>query len=209
MSESRVFHRYAEKRAGTQNKFYEIEAEEQPDGSGKWTYRYGRIGTKGQSRSGTSYSFEGAKLLVDIRFKEKLEKGYREMNAMEALASAAQDPQERETKGLPPVQLEIPSFFAGKSEERCRRLCEKYLNKLNLVRKSKFELSYNEYQKQAESVLLSYCEEFNRMVQTKAHKHLDANRLAWNAFEAFFRQLHSEAGQPVYGAFPGIGWVRH
>lgn len=185
----RTFSRYGEKRAGTNNKFYEVEAIEDEDGNGaSWTFRWGRIGTTGQCKEGTTYSFEGAKSHCISQFQKKEARGYREVTAMEALASASQDVSERKNNGFEPVVLEIPNFHAGTSEARCRKLCEKWLAKLNLVRGSRHDLG-NEYGKQATAVAKGFANEWDRILGTKAHEGLNHNSRAEEAFQSFWLAL--------------------
>jgi predicted DNA-binding WGR domain protein len=183
--------RYGEKKAGTNNKFYEVEAVEREDGRGAWTYRWGRIGTTGQSKEGVTYSFEAAKRQCDEQFKSKQKRGYHEVTAMEALASAVEELDERKTNGLPPVDLPIPTFGAGKSEKRCQDYCRKWLGKLNLVRASKHDLGYDAFRKQLDSVFEGYRNEWYRMHETKAHGPNikgDKAREAWQGFRDAMRE---------------------
>lgn len=203
MGDSRRYHRYAEKKAGTQNKFYEVEAiEHEDDDEATYVFRWGRIGQKGQSNSEVVGSFEIARAICNEKFDEKLDKGYHEVNAMEALASAIEDPRERkQTRGLPPVDAEIPQFKAGKSEERLQKFARKYLDKLNVIRGSRLDLGYEEYTKQIESLLLGYRSEFDRIRDTKTHGHLVANEDAWRAARGFFYELKNRAEVTVHVHF--------
>jgi predicted DNA-binding WGR domain protein len=206
MNELRRFTRYGEKKAGVHNKFYEVEAIElEENGPAEWIFRWGRIGTAGQEKRGSTYSFGRAKQTCLEQFGKKEKRGYREVNAMEALASAVQDVTERKTNGLEPVEIEPPRFHAGKSEKRCQDFCAKWLEKLNIVRKSKHDLGYDAYQKQIEAVLKGYCREWTRIRSTKAHGHLDDNANAHTAFRLFFKSLEDNAGCYVSGYFAGVG----
>lgn len=180
---NRTYSRYAEMREGLYNKFYEVEATEQPDGRATFQFRWGRIGTTGQTKPGLSYSFEAAVDLCKEQFKAKLAKGYREVTAMEAIAAAAQDISDRPVNGLPPVDVAIPCFFAGPSEERCRAFARKYLDKLNLIRKSKRDLG-GRYYDQIGEIMRSFRAEWQRMRESTTH----APNLGTNAEEAF-RQI--------------------
>jgi len=169
MDELQRFTRYGEKKAGTNNKFYEVEAQENEDGRATWIFRWGRIGTTGQSKEGETYSFSGAKSICLEQFRIKTEKGYREVNAMEALASAVEEVHERKTNGLSAVEIVIPCFHAGKSEKRCQEFCQKWLDKLNIVRGSRWDLDANAYEKQIEGVLKGYTKEWRRIRTSKTH----------------------------------------
>ena len=182
--ELRRFHRYGEKKAGVNNKYYEVEATEREDGRADWAFRWGRIGYDPKSKTGTFLSFEAAKLHCEEQFAKKRQRGYREVNAMEALASAVQDPSERKTQGLPAVELVIPCFHAGKSEQRCQTFAQKYVEKLNLIRKSKNVLKHKEYNDQIEALLKAYCAEYKRMKRSKAHGN-NLESFADTAFQVF------------------------
>ena len=111
----REYKRYAEYKAGGSHKFYEVEVlRREGEKSATFTARWGRIGTRGQSKVYglvfgrvtlplgsvttvvTSYAFPFAYLvgLADGKFTSKLQKGYREVSALEALASALTDPRD-------------------------------------------------------------------------------------------------------------------
>jgi len=198
MDDLRRFTRYGEKKAGTNNKFYEVEAIElESDGKAEWIFRWGRIGTAGQEKRGRSYSFGAAKSACVEQFRKKEQRGYREVNAMEALASAVQEVEEREVRGLQPVELEAPCFHADSSTKRCAQFTEKWLGKLNVVRKSKWDLG-DAYDKQIEGVLKGYCAEWKRICRTKAHGHLADNGNAQTAFRIFFGDLKDNAGCQVW-----------
>jgi predicted DNA-binding WGR domain protein len=199
MTERRYF-AYAEKKAGTNNKFYQVEAIEQEDGRASWEFRWGRIGSNGQSKSGMTYSFGSAKLACDEQFQKKLKRGYREVSALEALASAAEDVTERPNNGLSAVTVVVPKFHAGRSEERCRKFCEKYLTKLNVIRASRWSLSENAYEKQIETLLKQYVAEFKRIKASKTHGP-NLVSFADTAYRIFFQGLRSNAGCQVYGYF--------
>lgn len=166
---NRTFSRHAEFKAGLNNKFYDVEVEEQPDGSSKWLWRWGRIGTNGQTKEGTSYSFGRAKQHCDEQFQTKLDKGYVEVTAMQVLASAAQAIEERPINGLPPMTVLIPNFGAGSSEERCKAFAQKFIDKMNIIRKSKDDLGPNAYVDQQMKLIESYDEEWIRMSRSKTH----------------------------------------
>jgi predicted DNA-binding WGR domain protein len=203
--ELRSYTRYGEKKAGTNNKFYEVTADEQEEGGrATWEFRWGRIGTTGQCKNGTTYSFEEAKRLCKMQFGKKEQRGYREVTAMEALASAAEAPEERPNNGLSKVEIDIPCFHAGKSEKRCQQFCRKYIDKLNVIRASKWALG-DAYSTQIETLLKQYCAEFKRMQGTKVHGHLAENVHAHTAFRIFFGLLKDNAGCGVYGFFEGVG----
>ena len=186
----RTFSRYGEKRAGTQNKYYEVEAIELENGRATWCFRWARIGYEcNKPKEGETWSFEEAKRICEAQFTKKEQtSGYREVSAMEALASASQEVSERKNNGYEPVALEIPCFQAGTSEARCRKLCEKWLAKLNLVRGSAHDLG-NEYGKQVAGVWKGFANEWDRIRNTKAHGLLRNNSEAQLAFQTFFMRL--------------------
>jgi len=197
---------YSEKKKGTNNKFYEVEAVELEEGGrAEWIFRWGRIGTAGQEKRGTSYSFASAKQKCREQAEAKRKRGYTKVNAMEALASAVQELDERKTRGLKAIEIEVPCFHAGDSEKRCEQLCRKWLDKLNLVRKSKFDLGDTEYDNQIKAVLNGYCKEWSRICSTKAHGALAGNAHAHTAFRIFFNALKDDAGTTIFGYFEGVG----
>ena len=205
MSDLRRFTWRGEKKKGTQNRFYDVEARELEDGRGEWIFRWGRIGTNGRSDSGSTYSFEAAKDHCNMQIRKKDD--YDEVNAMEALASAVQDLDERPANGFEAVEIEVPCFHAGKSEKRCQEFCSKYLAKLNVVRRSRWDLSAKEYEDQIEQVLKSYRSEWSRIVRTKAHGHLRESAAAHTAAKIFFGALERDTKCSVYVYFGGAGTV--
>jgi len=202
MNDLRRFTWRGEKKKGTQNRFYDVEARELENGRGRWTFRWGRIGTNGRSDTGTLYSYAAAKERCEIQIRKK--RDYEEVNAMEALASAVQDVSERPANGFEAVEIEIPCFHAGKSEKRCREFCEKYLAKLNVVRRSRWDLSEEEYEGQMERILKSYRSEWYRMTQTKAHGHLQEETGAQTAARIFFNALARDTKCSVYVSFMDV-----
>ena len=204
MSEQRRYTVYAENKAGTNNKFYEVEANEDEDGRAEWIFRWGRIGTAGQSKEGTTYSFEAAERICQDQFAKKRGRGYREVSPLEALASAAEEVSERPVQGLEPVTLVVPCFHAGASETRLRKFCQKYNDKLNVIRGSKRVLGFEAYRKQIEAMLKQYCAEFKRIKGSKTHGHNCVGH-ADTAFRIFFSLLKDEARCNVYGYFDGVG----
>jgi predicted DNA-binding WGR domain protein len=199
------FTRYGEKKAGVNNKFYEVEAIETEEGRAEWIFRWGRIGGKPQEKRGRSGSFRIAKNKCIEQFKAKEKRGYSEVNAMEALASAVEDLHERKTNGMATVEIAIPRFHAGSSEKRCTDFCQKWLDKLNLVRASRWDLGSTAYRRQIEGTLKGYCKEWMRIHSSKAHGHLEDNAAAHTAFRIFFKAMRDDAGIHVYGYFEGVG----
>ena len=200
MNEERRFTAYAEFKAGTNNKFYEVEAIELEDGRAKWIFRWGRIGTAGQSKEGTTYSFGVAKRMCDEQFEKKQKKGYREVSPLEALASAGEEITEWKNNGLSPVEVDIPKFHAGPSEKRCQAFCAKYLEKLNVIRASRWDLSIDTYEKQIKALLKQYCAEYKRIKGSKTHGH-NLVSFADTAMSIFFRGLKDNAACTVWGYF--------
>ena len=190
------FTAYAEKKAGTNNKFYEVEAISTETGA-KSIFRWGRIGTKGQSKEHFHYSFEAAKRNCEEQIQAKKKRGYREVSALEALASCGEELDERETNGVPPVEIDIPCFHAGKSEKRCQQVCQQTLDKLNLIRASRFDLEYEEYEKQMETLFKSYIKTFKRIKESKTHGP-NWTSFSGNAARIFFSQLEDHARCHIY-----------
>lgn len=196
MTEQRQYSRYAQKQAGVHNKFYEVRVEELEDGRASLLFVYGRIGTEGRTLDqGTIYSFEAARQSANTQFLKKLGKGYVEVSAMQALAAASQDPKERKLEGFPPVKISIPEFNAGKSDERCRKFCQKYLDKVNLIRTSYYEMDEGEYLKQMCALLKSYWREWRRIETSKTHANLTNCPQAQIAIRTFSMAL-TAARQP-------------
>jgi predicted DNA-binding WGR domain protein len=200
--------RYAEKKAGANNKFYEVKVEEHEDGRCYLTFTYGRIGTEGKTLDKGSFrSFNYAVQLADEQFDKKLSKGYVEVTAMQAIASAVESLEERKTNGLSAVEIDVPRFHAGKSEARCKQFCAKWLGKLNIVRASRWDLPSLDYEKQAVGVLRGYIKEWKRICRTKAHGALADNAAAQTAAQIFFNALKDDAGIAVYNFFPRLAAV--
>jgi len=196
--ELRHFTRYGEYKAGVHHKFYEVTAVEREDGTATWEFKWGRIGGRGQSKTGTSFSFGNAREVCIAKFAEKEEKGYREVNPLMALASAAQDAMEREdSNGLPAVAITIPSFRAGKSEDRCLKCARKYVDKLNVIRASRFDLGSDAYRKQIETMLRQYCEEWRRIRCSKTHGP-NIKGPAVDSFRSVYRSLVENADTYFY-----------
>jgi hypothetical protein len=204
MSEGRTFHKYGECKQGIHNKYYEVEAIELEDGRATWAFRWARIGQIcGKPKEGTVSSFQRAKQICKAQWKKKAK--YKEVTAMEALASAAQEVEERPNNGLPPIDPSIPCFHAGKSEDRMKEFCRKYVAKLNVIRASRNSLGYDAMEKQVETLLKQYCAEFGRIKGTKAHGTAAKDPASVTAFSVFFRLLKDNAGCSVYGFFPHVG----
>jgi predicted DNA-binding WGR domain protein len=203
MTEQRRYTAYAENKKGTNNKFYEVEALEGEDNA-TWIFRWGRIGTRGQEKQGTSYNFYEAKRACEDQMAKKQKRGYREVSPLEALASAGEEISERKVQGLEAITLVIPRFHAGSSEARLTKFCRKYNDKLNVIRASKRVLSFDAYRKQIEAMLKQYCAEFKRIKGSKTHAH-NCDVHAETSFRIFFSLLKDEARCPVYGYFEGAG----
>lgn len=187
--------RYAEKKAGKHNKFYEVIVDPCEDGKFDVLFRWGRIGTSGTTkRECRTGDYSWAKTQCDNQFLTKLSKGYREVTAMEALASAIQDPTERRTAGgLPPVEILIPQ-----APERLQRYFKKYLDKLNVLRDSRGTLDYDEYRDQFFDLIDQYNSEWNRICKTKAHGHLRSSERFCGMVNDFYRELSNAKGVEIY-----------
>ena len=205
MSDQRRFHLYGEKKAGVHNKYYEVEAIELEDGSATWEFRWARIGSIcGRPKSGASYSFATARNICQAQFDKKCAKGYQEVSALVALASAAEEPSERANRGLENVTLDVLNFQAGPSEARLRKFCTKYNEKLNVIRASFNVLGYDAYRKQIETMLKQYCAEFERIQSSKTHGPWLVS-FAVTAGKEFFNRLRENAGCTVWEYFGGVG----
>jgi len=205
MSEGRTYHKYGECKKGTHNKYYEVEAVEQEDGTATWSFRWARIGQLcSKPKEGTTHSFGAAEQICRTQWARK-KANYQEVTAMEALASAVQDLDERPNNGLPKVDLIVPCFHAGPSEKRLRQFCRKYLDKLNVIRASRNDLGFERYEKQIDTMLKQYCAEFKRIYTTRAHYAVEDNSHAHAAFRIFFEALCGETRCSVYGYFDGVG----
>lgn len=170
-NELRTHRRYAEFRKGTSDKFYEVEVQElEPKGQAKVTFRYGRIGQAGQSKEDTFIHFGAASLAADNKFAEKLAKGYVETkSALHALAAAFETPEDRPNRGLPPAEIETPAAW-GLGQERDARLTafvRKYVDKLNLIRASRDDLTAKLYAKQVSNLLQQYAREWRRVADSQ------------------------------------------
>lgn len=205
-AELRKYYRYAEFKKGTSNKFYQVQAIE-TGGDGLRTrvvYTYGRIGTDGQRKVQEGLSWSYAKQLADDKFEQKLAKGYKEVSALEALASACEEPEDRPQRGLSPVEVELPSFQTGNpaTDKRLETMCEKYLKKLNLIRASYYELSVKQHKTQNETLFKQFRNEFRRICGSKTHGEFANNPLTEQKVRVFFRSLIDVSGDFFYGE----GW---
>lgn len=205
MTELRTYYKYGECKQGTHNKYYEIEAIELEDGTATWAFRWARIGgICGKPKEGKSSTFEQAESICYTQWTKKSKK-YTEVNAMQALASAAQELHERPINGLPRIELDVPSFHAGKSEDRLTKFCVKYQDKLNVIRASKNDMGETEYGKQIETMLKQYCAEFQRIKETAGHgQNCDGH--ADTAFRTFLNALIENAGIGVYFYHDSVGY---
>lgn len=189
--------RYAEKKAGTHNKFYEVEALREEDATHcQIIFRWGRIGTTGQTKVQTCLAWSTAVSTCNEQFEKKLKRGYKEVCAMQALASAIQDPTERKSEGgLDPVQIPTPRFgVTGSTKTRLERYCQKYLDKLNVIRDSRRTLGFRAYETQFLDLLDSYDREWVRISETKAHGSQVRNERAREGYRAFRHDLRANAG---------------
>ncbi|MCI0562787.1 MAG: WGR domain-containing protein [Nitrososphaera sp.] len=136
------FDAYFEYKMGTSNKFYKITVVETDNGSATLTTRYGRIGTNGRVDTQTFHHYNLAVLHAEDLVDEKLRKGYKQVSALQALASACEEPHERNSNGLKPLEIAIPGWFVNvATAERLNAWAHKLLYKLNLIRASYYELS--------------------------------------------------------------------
>jgi hypothetical protein len=206
MTDHRSYHKYGECKTGTNNKYYQVEAQELEDGRATWSFTWARIGYEcSKPKEGVSYSFERAEQICRDQWKKKSGK-YKEVNAMQALASAAEEIHERPVNGYERVTLNVPCFHAGKSEERMKHFCLKYQDKLNVIRASARSMESKQYHDQVEEILKAYCSEFQRTKKTATHgPNLGAH--ADTAFRIFLDTLMANAECGVYFYHDAVGYV--
>lgn len=204
MNDYRTYYKYGECKKGTHNKYYEVEAVELEDGSATWAFRWARIGgICGKPKEGTSSSFEIARSVCMTQWAKKSK--YTEVNAMEALASAAQELHERPVNGHERIELTVPCFHAGKSEERLEQFCTKYQDKLNVIRASRWDMEENAYVKQMETMLTQYCDEFQRIKETAGHGP-NCGGHADTAFRIFLNSLIENTKVGIYFHHKSVGY---
>lgn len=205
MGEFRSYHKYGECKTGTNNKYYEVEAKELENGTATWRFAWARIGYEcSKPKEGTAYSFERAKQICQDQWKRKAK--YKEVNAMQALASAAEELHERPVNGHERVDLTVPCFHAGKSEERMKQFCLKYQDKLNVIRTSRWSMGADQYSDQIETMLKAYCSEYQRTKKTATHgPNLGVH--AETAFRIFLDALMADAKCGVYFYHDAVGYV--
>lgn len=150
----RTFDKYLEFKNGTSNKFYKVEVREVSENDVQLTIRYGRIGTNGRSDTTHFGSWDYCMMCANERVEEKLDKGYRLVSDLEALASAFEEPEERKQNGLPPVDDPIPVWHTGNAALAAKldKWANNFLRKLNLIRTSFYGLTESQYRKQVESL---------------------------------------------------------
>jgi len=171
-TELQTYSRYSEFKRGTSNKFYQIEVQELEGGRASFLVRYGRIGATPREKCyGTHYNFRAACSKAETLFGKKLTKGYREATALEALASAIEEPNQRKNNGLAPVTLDLPLWDSGSPETNARldKLAQAAVDKLNLIRASYNGMSATIYRKQIKDVVRSLQAEFSRISNTRLH----------------------------------------
>ena len=199
MSEAQSYSRHAELKAGTKNKFYTVEVEPTEGARYRLTFVYGRIGTEGRRiDKGSFKSFNYAKQLADEQIETKIEKkGYKEVTAMQMIASAVEDLSERKTKGLEPVEIQIHNFNAGASEKRMQTFARKYVDKLNLIRASRYEMDEDAYRHMVEAMFRSYTNEYERIEDSATHG-LNIGTFALQRARNLFLTLKDNAGVGIY-----------
>jgi len=204
----REYSQYLEFKKGTSNKFYEVRVKELETGRAEVWVRYGRIGTTGQRKlHGKRHNFDFALLIAKEQENKKRKKGYKKVSALEALASAIEEPEERRNKGLPPVELAIPVWNTGrdKTDERLTASAEKHLNKLNLVRASRWDLGLTPFKTQVEKVLEQYAGDFFRIKAAKVHAYYIDASTEQRARE-FFENLKENTGSNIHYTFFRAHW---
>jgi len=198
MNATETLHLYAEFKKGTSNKFYEVLVE------GKLlTFKWGRIGTTGQSKSEECFSFERACRTGREQFATKTAKGYVECSSRSpllALVSALEEPEERKVNGLPPVALAVPldwQMYSPAGNARMREFAEKYVAKMNLIRASVRDLKPKQAVDQANAVLRSYVGEWQRIGETKQFAEATDTAVR-EVVGDFFDRLREGFGVPSY-----------
>lgn len=214
----RTYKLYAEMKKGTSFKFYEVVAQELEEG-GRATLvaNWGRIGAKGQSKNyGTFRSYFSAKSNGEEQFEKKLKKGYVKASALQALASACQEPEERlEECAYHPREVTFPVWGTGNpaTDKRLEKLAEQTLTKLNLVRSDKerfysFNSGYSKYFKEAARLIEAYGKAYRRMSKTNAHSRFcdeDVERKVRSVFNRFTEDFcHTRRYGNRTPYFPGV-----
>jgi predicted DNA-binding WGR domain protein len=153
--DKKTFSLYLECKNGLHNKFYEVSARETADGLGEWSFRWGRIGSAGQSKSGSNSSFDAAVRTCQEQARIKRSNGYSEVTPLEALASSAETPEERPNRGLPAISVVVPQWNSGspKLDAKLTKIAETAISKINIIRASQSALSYREFENQLNRVL--------------------------------------------------------
>lgn len=177
----RVYTLYAECKAGTSFKFYQCQVRELEEGRGQFVVSYGRIGSNGQKTDyGQFHSYEEAKGAANEQFKLKLNKGYEQVNPLQALASTMLEPEDlMDARNYVPIDVEIPKWESG-SDDFDRKLtsaAEKIVKKLNLVNSSKSEYKQGGHQSQ---------EKFRKELSRVAEMWRTSYRRATHGYETKF-----------------------
>ena len=205
MTELRTYHKYGECKTGTNNKYYEVEAIELENGRATWIFRWGRIGYEcTKPKQGECRSFLYAQQICHDKWEKKAK--YKEVCAMQALASAAEEITQRPVNGYERVTLDVPCFHAGKSEARMKQFCVKYQDKLNVIRSSARSMESKQYSGQVEATLKQYCSEFQRIKKTAGHGP-NLGDHAETAFRIFLDTLMDNAKCGVYFHHKDVGFV--
>lgn len=174
----RTYTTLAEMKRGTSFKFYEVEAREiEAGGKSEVMIRYGRIGTKGQTRhKGFSHSYAQAKRQALGLLSLKLDKGYERSSPLEALASAFDGPEERIVESSAPI-VEPPVFSTGNpaTDARLKKLTTDAHDKLRLTHDDRDKFwsakgAYAKYNDECERIIYGVADSYARMRKTKAHR---------------------------------------
>lgn len=198
----RTYKLYAEMKKGTSFKFYEVVVQELEEGGpATLVANYGRIGTGGRTKSyGTYGVYTSAKHIAHSRFDAKLKKGYVRVSALQALASACQEPEDRLGKSAyHPREITFPVWGTGNpaTDKRLEKLTEQTLTKLNLVRSDKkryysLHSGYSKYFKEACRLIEAYGKSYRRMSKTNAHSRFcddDVERKVRSMFNRFAEEF--------------------
>ncbi len=195
---------YLEFKKGVSNKFYEVEVSEIQGGEATVKVRYGRIGANGQSKVYSVYlNYAIALSEAEGLVKAKEKKGYKKVSALQALASACEEPEERKNKGLSPLEAEIPkwrvAYNAGVTERRLDSWAAEFLSKLNLIRASYYDLTYTQVSQQLETLFKQKRAEVKRIAGSKTHGFaVSDDPRTLSAARMFYEDLRTQTSPNIY-----------
>lgn len=210
----RTYKRYAEMKRGTAFKFYEVVVQETDAELNRaiFTARYGRIGQEGRTQTKLVNSLYSTCVReANDLFSTKLGKGYKEVSALEALASAMSGPEERLEEASAPT-LAVPSFRTGShsTDRRLEKLAQDKLDKLRLIYEDKSvyyktDYDYERFYKDAGEVLRSLSRGYANVKRTKAHGKFCDDRTD-SVMLGFLRELNEVyCRSQFYPSLMGLG----